>query len=140
MVNLDYSNVILHLVQYIPEFTSVYQAHLDYTGGEILPHILFGELVTFTRKILDTKFKNEDSFDDPDDVFNRIMLFIECAACSSDRQVVELITVSFLENLSKPILIGPYYDMCRIRLGPISRHLLEEVDRFWTNPNKPNTL
>ncbi len=134
MLNITYENVALRLIEQIPEFTEIYNRHVEYNYGEVLPHILFGQLVKFTADICQ---KFSESGDDRDkDILNRIFDFVEAAANSEDKDVVDLATVSYMENIPKPGLTGAYGEFIKTQLGPRSRELLRIVDEFWSKPRK----
>ena len=131
MLNINYENVAVRLIEQIPEFTQTYKNHLEYNDGEALPHILFGELVIFTAKICQRSAEAGDVHAQV--VLDRIFDFIEDAANCEDKDVINLVMVSYMENIPKPGLTGPYGEFIKAKLKPKSRELLHLIDEFWDN-------
>jgi hypothetical protein len=77
------------LVAAVPEFAPVLEEHQkDY--GEVLNHVLFGDLVRFVEKA-----EGRGDWE----LIDRSLAFLEEALASGDEQVVNVIEVSFVENL-----------------------------------------
>jgi hypothetical protein len=85
--------VHLVLVDAVPEFRDPLESHLQDNSGEVLPHVLFGDL---------TRFVLAARREDRQDVVVRALTFLETALAEGDREVKELVAVSFVEN------IGPW--------------------------------
>lgn len=121
MTTITYENVVACLIERIPEFDGIYREHLG-LYKETLPHVLFGELVRFTKAVCGSSSEPKGQYANPQNILKRILDFIEEAACSEDERVVELVQVSFMENLHQ---LGPYYQTITLRLGPKSQTLLQ---------------
>ena|SRR5258708_304553 len=111
---LNYGNFIDRLLEYVPEFKSVYDEHRRYYG-EVLPHVL---LADFTRFILDAyakSIKSEHHSQSYHKIFDRGVDLMEHALESTDPKLRELVAVSFLENLDQA---EDFYSEIRSLLGP----------------------
>jgi hypothetical protein len=82
-----------------------------------LPHVAFGQLVAYLADQLET--------DSGEGEVRRIIGFIEDAASSSDEQVVELVVVSFIENLHN---LGPRCQTVRAMFGPQTSKLARDYE------------
>lgn len=80
------------LVQQVPELRPVYNEHLrDY--DEALPHVFLGDVTRYVvRQLREGGPGRLDSV-------RRIVAVLEQCVANGDRQVQELVSVSFLENL-----------------------------------------
>jgi len=90
--DLGYEAIHEALVEAVPEFRPVLDEHVQ-DLEEVLPHLLLGD---FTRFVL-TQLQ-----DGNDEVVATSLAFLERAAQSSDSQTVNLVGVSFVEN------VGPW--------------------------------
>lgn len=88
---ITYKTVVARLTDAVPEFRPFVAEHLQDNDGELLPHVLFGDL---TRFYAGAKERGDH------DLARRCLLFLEKAIISSDRAVEELVAVSFVENLA----------------------------------------
>lgn len=133
MMPVTYDNVIEQLITHVPEFEAAYKRHLEENDGELLSHPLFADLLRFTvdeyRLSTEPSISNSSS---SNDVFRRVLNFVEDAAQSRDERVGELVRQSFLENLDQA---GRDYEAIRVRLGPTSRKLLAETEEGWRPPS-----
>ncbi len=134
MLTITYENVALRLIEQIPEFTEVYKRHLEWNYGEVVPHMLFGQLVEFTADICHKFSESGDLL--YKDLLDRIFDFIEAAANAEDKDVVDLVIVSYMEHISKPELTGASGEFIKSQLRPKSRELLRIVDESWSTPRK----
>lgn len=90
-MKLTYDNISDVLRQRVPGFDAVYDEHV-HDNDEVLPHVLFGDLVRF----LETRVKA----DGPTSDTMRIVLgLVEEGLASDDERLVNLMVVSFAENL-----------------------------------------
>jgi hypothetical protein len=83
-------NVAPRLVEAVPEFGAALAEHLEDMGGELLPHLLFGDLTRFT---VDARRAGRG------ELVDRILTFLADALAHGDEYVVNLVDVSFIENL-----------------------------------------
>ena len=114
-MEISYSNFFDLLLKEVPEFRTQYDEYVVYSG-ELIPHPQMGE---FARFVIDAYRKSKSSCDIDLRNYNyKIVInslnFLEKAMNSSDRMVVNLISVSFLENL----LGEDVYDEVKVLLGP----------------------
>jgi hypothetical protein len=121
-------NVIDQMLKQIPEFGGIYKEHLEDNYDEVLHHPLFAELARFAIDMYRSSRELPEESRPDDDVFERIVSFVEDAVESTDERVVELVQLSFLENLHQA---GSYYEAIRSQLGPGSSQLLEAVEKGW---------
>lgn len=80
------------LLQRVPELTLVLDEHLS-SYDKLLPHVFLGDV---TRYVVEQVRTNQQVI--PDSV-RRAIEFLEEAMASEDESVLNLISVSFLENL-----------------------------------------
>lgn len=118
------TNVVDHLIKQIPEFKVAYNEHLHDNFGEVLLHPLFADLTRFAIAMYRSSERSSEESSDSSETFERILDFIEEAAQSKDEMVVELVQLSFMENLHQA---GPDYTAIEARLRPTSHQLLEAV-------------
>ncbi len=74
----------------VPELRDIYEAHLA-DNGTLLPHVFMGDLTRYTLQIA----RSVDCIH----VVRRVLVLIEEGLRSSDDDVVNLVAVSFVENL-----------------------------------------
>jgi hypothetical protein len=119
---LSYINIFDAIVAEVPGFRAEYEEHLaDY--GEILPHLLMGDLTRFTiRRYREMKLTN--LAEAREDVRLTLQL-LERAMQIGDERLQELISVSFLENLHQA---EEAYGGLRDLLGPA---LLRELEAHY---------
>jgi len=99
MTPITYENVAKQLVQRVPEFSGVYQEHLK-ECDQTLPHVMFGDLVEFTIAAYRALDKPNPRFRNAHATLMAIVDFIEDAAHSEDKKVIDLLLTSFMENLN----------------------------------------
>lgn len=114
---LSYENVTEGLLQRAPELRPLLDEHIQ-QYDELLPHVFFGDV---TRFVMD-RVRAEGGAGNHDPVARRILGFLEDAMASSDENVQELVSVSFLENLDPS---DPAYEELKAMLGPNLRRELE---------------
>lgn len=107
---LSYENVTEGLLQSAPELQSLLDEHIQ-QYDELLPHVFFGDV---TRFVMD-RVRTEGRAANRDAVVRRILGFLEEAMTSSDENVQELVSLSFLENLDPS---DPAYEELKAMLGP----------------------
>jgi hypothetical protein len=121
---IHYEDVVDQLLRRIPEFVSVYNKHLE-EHDQVLTHVLVADFVRFTKRVCDSIHKPTSELQNPKSILQRIVDFTEHAACSDDERVLELIQVSFMENLHQ---LDEYYVMVTALLGPRSKELLRSAE------------
>ncbi|HEV2500238.1 MAG TPA: hypothetical protein VGY31_11730 [Terriglobia bacterium] len=114
---LSYENVTEGLLQSAPELRPLLDEHIQ-QYDELLPHVFFGDV---TRFVMD-RVRTEGGAGNQDAVVRRILGFLEEAMASSDENVQELVSLSFLENLDPS---DPAYEELKAMLGPNLRRELE---------------
>jgi hypothetical protein len=97
------------LVEAVPALRPLYQRHLDFHDGELLPHVWFGDLTRFVERAF-----SADGGQDRHDAL-MILGYLEDAMASGDPDVAELVSVSFLENLDSR---RAGYQHIRAAMGP----------------------
>lgn len=117
---IDSKNYIGALLLAVPEFDAVYQEHIKFYGQR-LDHPLFGELFRFMTA----------AYDRSDiDLVVRIVEFINQAAESKDKSLLEMLQLSFIQYLPnaeilallKPMLNPQASQMLMLYLGEKSPH------------------
>jgi hypothetical protein len=117
---LTYDVVARQLVQRVPEFDTIFQTHLQ-ECGQVLPHVLFGNLVAFTKNLYRTFKQGTASAQNSLGVLIRTLDFIEEAAHSQDPKVIDLLLSSFMEIFD---LSNTDDQSITVMLGPESQKLL----------------
>ena len=121
---MDERTVFDELVQEVPEFKSVFDEHKDYYE-ELLPHVLMGD---FTRFVIDGYRKGaggEAGSEHHMEATRKSLEVMERAMSSSDPDLQELVSVSFLENLDQS---DAEYEGIKALLGPNLRRQLAEYE------------
>ncbi|PKN91365.1 MAG: hypothetical protein CVU44_19830 [Chloroflexi bacterium HGW-Chloroflexi-6] len=123
MLSFTYNEIGLSLVEHIPEFKNIYEEHVNQYQC-VLQHVLFGDLVRFTRDICKIMMSSKGEYERERkaEIVDRILDFIEQALESNDERVTELVQVSFLENLHQ---LGECYDYVVKRLGARSKQIIK---------------
>jgi hypothetical protein len=88
--------LVARLVNAYPELRPLLAAHLD-AYGELFPHVFFGEL---TRWLVDAYRADPNA--GPGATWLRLVADLEQTYETGDRDIRELLYVSFLENLPYP--------------------------------------
>ncbi len=109
-----------NLIEQIPEFTDAYLEHKKDNFGEVLPHLLMGD---FTRLIINLYRKGEKN----SELFNRCIQFIESCFSKNEEKLVNLASVSFLENLYQA---EDDYQNVKNCLGPLALKNLDEMENW----------
>lgn len=87
---LTQDSVTSALVRAVPEFSEALDEHLEDTGGEVLPHLLFGDL---TRFVITAHDKGSG------ELVQRTLRFLERAIRDGDQDVQDVVAASFIENI-----------------------------------------
>ena len=111
--------LITRLVLEVEALRPLYDDHMEFMDGELLPHVLFGDFTT----LVEQGFAQRSGQGRRDAV--RVLEILEDAFAASDPSVVNLISVSFLENLDQD---SPEYDELRQMLGPCLREQLRAFE------------
>ena len=85
-------NLVTQLLDRVPDLKSTYDEHLR-DNHELLPHMFLGDVTRFVVR----EMRSQEAR--PSKPVRRIIEFFEQCMASGDEQVIELISVSFLENL-----------------------------------------
>jgi hypothetical protein len=96
-----------------PSLGSVLDEHIRDNSGEILPHVFFGDLTRHALWLLSAL--QVDGGITPVGELQDLLTFLEEAYSNGDKEIQELISVSFLENLPTP---GEKGSELRSMLGP----------------------
>jgi hypothetical protein len=128
--NITYDNVIQCLIEKIPEFKPIYEEHIDQNDGEVLNHVLMGDLVRFTEGVCSSISASPTSI--TKELLQRIVDFLEEAISSDDSIVVEMINVSFLENLHQ-LKTRENYELLKQKMGKETLKHLAIVEPVWLN-------
>ena len=126
--NLTRQTVIPELLAEIPEFIPVYEEHMvDY--DEVIPHVLMGDFVRFLFDAYRKSQTDHANSQHWQHLINRILGLMERAIGSSDEYVENLISASFVENLSpSEEQDKEIYEALKAQLGPGLRRALEFHD------------
>ncbi len=91
-VMLNFLSFIKMLLENVPELKSVYDEHID-DYDELLEHVFMGDVTRFAESL----YRRDPNSECLTKLFN----FIDKAYLTEDKKLQELISVSFLENLSQ---------------------------------------
>jgi len=81
----------------------LYDEHKADNLGEVLPHVLMGDVTRFAiRKCEETRAENASRRSDAELLVKNLLAFLEDAYSREGGEVGELISVSFLELLPRP--------------------------------------
>ncbi len=112
------------LVARVPGFADNLAEIRGFYGADVGAHIVMGE---FTKYVQDLFRAHRAGAAESDEV-RAALGVVEAFAASDDVGVKELAGVSFLENLGNdPELVEAMLPW----MGPESRRLLSEIERFW---------
>lgn len=112
--------LVSRIVAEIPALQPLHEEHLADNFGELLPHVLCGAI---TRFVQDRVAADDRSV--PQDVL-KLLGILEEAMKSADADVLELVSLSFLENLDRR---GAGYRRLRAAMGPMLRDELARYER-----------
>jgi hypothetical protein len=110
---LTYADVETELRSQVPEFAPVIDEHVA-DNDEVLPHVLFGDL---TRFVLAARESGDDT------LVERCVAVLDRALREGDDHVVNLVQVSFVENLP------PWSDAIPAMITAWPESLRSEVER-----------
>ncbi|WP_044478300.1 DUF7674 family protein [Paenibacillus antibioticophila] len=117
---MDYNNVVQKMLKVIPEVTPLYEKELEW-WDEILPHIVFGDVVNpYIIRLL--REGNDEQI--AKNVFN----FLEQMAICSDEKVHEILAVTVLEQLGDDPTI---LEEARRYMGNETKKISDEVEKGW---------
>lgn len=88
------------IVAQFPGLAALLEEHLHDNLGELLPHVFFGDLTRYMLTLLMTS--NSGGGLKPRRELREMLDFLEESFSSGDRELQELIGVSFLENIPRP--------------------------------------
>jgi len=116
MMELNYDNFVTRLCSGIDGFQELRDSHFS-DNGEVLPHVLLGDLSRFLSN--EARVKGEKS-----ESLQQAMRFLEAGLRSSDPRLQDRVVVSFLENLDVDdpgfrtirLLFGDELEKCFLRL------------------------
>ena len=124
-MDLCYENIGSYLVEAVPEFKPILDKHIE-EYGELLPHVLFGELTLWTIELF--KRWQQTGKESDYEIFSRVIQFIQRCINSEDQRVNELALFSFLENLWQS---EEHYQSIRLCLAPELQFWLDRVEGWW---------
>lgn len=116
----------------LPEFIAFYAPELYEEELEtgILAHQMFGGLVRFTGTVCDRIVKTDTPDLEAVALLRRIADMIEHIAQFGDHDTLNLVQVSFMENLHQ--LGAPeHYELLKRQLGVESQQLLKDTETSW---------
>jgi hypothetical protein len=93
-----YADVASELIARVPAFEPVYREHLEDNDGELLPHVLFGDL---SRFVVSADARGDDA------LVRSTLDFLENVLTEGDEAAQNLVVVSFVENIARDDLSDP---------------------------------
>ncbi len=123
---LDNEAFFPQLLSQVPEFRPFYDEHIA-DNDELLPHVLMAD---FTRFLIDAHLRATSEADDVGrwgQLVERSLALLEDGMGSSDDDLQNAISVSFLEHLE---WAEEAYDEIKSLLGPKLREELGIIERF----------
>ena len=85
--------LVTSLVSRFPGLRGLLAKHIEGNSGEILPHVFFGDVTHYVIRCAGSGEASSELHD--------ILGYLEEAFVRGDRDVIELVSVSFLENLPR---------------------------------------
>lgn len=113
MAQMSVADLLRDLRLEIPEIGPLIDGHLE-TFGQVLPHVLFGDV---------TRFAVDAHAAGWEDVEGRCLCLLERALTDGDAEVVNVIEVSFIEN------VGPWDNSVREWIATWPARLQAAADR-----------
>jgi hypothetical protein len=104
----NYQDVADKLLEYVPEFRSAYEKHMEDNFGEVLLHVLMYHFYRFLVYSYKRSISEATDSNVWQDIVTRSLNFLDCALGSSDNSVHNLV-LSFLENMN--VKEDVYYDI-----------------------------
>jgi hypothetical protein len=95
----DTTAFVKAMVERFQGLDALLKEHVDDNFGQILPHVFFGDL---TRYVLMLLASSAGGGLQPRRELRDILDFLEESFFAGDKELQELISVSFLENLPRP--------------------------------------
>lgn len=114
-VAINHRSFVKLLLDAVPELKPVYEEHID-DYDELLEHVFMGDVARFAEHLYVANPNSESLF--------RLLEVLDKLYVVGDEKLKELISVSFLENLSRD---EKYYAEFRSLL---SRALAEELSKY----------
>lgn len=114
---MRYAEVGAALGEHIPVLRGLIEAHRAANAGEVLPQILFGELVAVAQQA---------ALEGNTALLSELAEFLELCAASDDPLMQDLISTGFVENLAP---FRPDFGVLYASLGPQVRRELERQRR-----------
>ncbi len=91
-VVINFKSFVKLLLETVPELIPVYDEHID-DYDKLLEHVFMGDVTRFVEQLYSD---NSDS-----ECLARLLEFLDRAFSTDDEKLKELVSVSFLENLSR---------------------------------------
>lgn len=113
---INFISFVKLLLEVVPELVSVYDEHID-DYDELLEHVLMGDVTRFAEKLY---IENSNS-----ECLARLLGFLDKAYAVDDEKLNELISVSFLENLTRD---EESFEGIRAKLSPQLKDELSKYD------------
>jgi hypothetical protein len=118
------AKLIHQLVALAPELGPVYRTHLDDNFGELLPHLMMGDITRWMGVLVSRVQAGGPTAPADLELFRTVMAFLEGQFASGDAAVQELIAVSFVENLWQT---GEQFTAIKNVLGPSLRGQFDQM-------------
>lgn len=112
---ISFTSFIRLLLHEIPELKLVYDQHID-DYDELLEHVFMGDVTRFAEQLYVTDPRSE--------CLIRLLRFLDKSYAVEDEKLKELISVSFLENLSRD---EEFFEGFR---GLLGETLSEELSKY----------
>jgi hypothetical protein len=111
---ISYPSVMDVLRERIPEFGPSIDESVGFNDGEVLPHVIFGDL---TRFVLAARHRHDT------DLVRRCLSFLDEALREGDEMMQNLVQVSFVEN------VGPFSGDAAAFVATWPTSLRQEAER-----------
>jgi hypothetical protein len=107
------------MVAHFPSLYTLLEDHIRDNGGEVLPHVFFGEVTRYILSLLLAAGRLP-----PRRELRDILSYLEETYAAGNEELQELISVSFLENLPRP---GENGAELRAMVGPNLKRQLQAI-------------
>ena len=118
---LNYDNLVQQMLEAVPEIRPYYEKELEWWNDEILPHVVFGDVI---NPYVISLLKNCENMD----VLQKTFQFFEMMANCLDERVANVLGVTVLERIGdEPDVLDQAVEF----MGKKTKEISDEIEKFW---------